>query len=115
MMSSMNPNNIQRENLNIQNKNFMTLNNINNEKKIPVNISSNNPINENEDNLSDLNNDILEGENIYQKNINYTLETLTEGKRDELFKKYETVDSHLEEERNENNNYQNDVKETRKR
>ena len=33
MMSSMNPNNIQRENLNIQNKNFMTLNNMNNEKK----------------------------------------------------------------------------------
>ena len=98
MMSSMNPNNIQRENLNIQNKNFMTLNNMNNEKKIPVNISPNNPINENEDNLSDLNNEISEGENIYHKNINY------EGKRDELFKKYETVDSHLEDERNENNN-----------
>ena len=99
MMSSMNPQiNNQRENLNILNKNFMTLNNnkINNEKNFPLDISGNNQINENEDNLSDMNNNDIEGENLYKKNINYTLETLTEGKRDDLFKKYETVETQLE-------------------
>ena len=110
MMSSMNPQiNNQRENLNILNKNFMTLNNnkINNEKNFPLDISGNNQINENEDNLSDMNNNDIEGENLYKKNINYTLETLTEGKRDDLFKKYETVETQLENLDKNENNYEN--------
>ena len=110
MMSSMNPQiNNQRENLNILNKNFMTLNNnkINNEKNFPIDISGNNQINENEDNLSDMNNNDIEGENLYKKNINYTLETLTEGKRDDLFKKYETVETQLENLDKNENNYEN--------
>ena len=108
MMSSMNPQiNNQRENLNILNKNFMTLNNnkINTEKNLPIDISGNNQINENEDNLSDINNNDIEGENLYKKNINYTLETLTEGKRDELFKKYETVETQQEDLDKKENNY----------
>ena len=108
MMSSMNPQiNNQRENLNILNKNFMTLNNnkINTEKNFSIDISGNNQINENEDNLSDINNNNLEGENLYKKNIKYTLETLTDGKRDELFKKYETVETQQEDLDKKENNY----------